>query len=293
MTEVRHDRSNLVGSLWMVFAMAAFAIEDAFVKGAAAILPIGEVLVLFGAGGMLVFAGIALATGQPLYNADVFSRMMRIRACFEVTGRLFYVLALALTPLSTTTAILQATPIVVVLAAAILFGETIGLRRWIAILAGFVGVLIIMRPAGDGFSALSFLAVIGMLGFAGRDLASRAAPRSIATSVLGVYGFAAIVLAGLLYSILWERDAYVLPDPATSAMIALAVVAGVIAYTALMKAMRTGAVSVVTPFRYTRILFGIALGVLFFGEQIDGAMLIGSGIIVAAGIVILMPARIR
>jgi len=65
------------------------------------------------------------------------------------------------------------------------------------------------------------------------------------------------------------------------------VLAGVIAYSCLMKAMRTGEVSAVTPFRYTRLLFGIALGVLVFGEQLSTQMLVGSGLVVVSGLFIL------
>lgn len=281
------SKVNLVGSLWMVAAMALFALEDAMVKATAARLPVGEVLVLFGLGGAILFAGTAMMRGEMLFGADVVSRPMRVRACFEVTARLFYVLALALTPLSATTAILQATPIVVVLGAVFLFKEDVGWRRWAAILIGLAGVLIVLRPGAESFSALSVLALIGMLGFAGRDLASRAAPRSVATSVLGFYGFAAIVLAGILYALLWERSRFVVADPAATALLSTAIVCGVLAYSALMKAMRTGAVSVVTPFRYTRLLFGVALGVLVFGEQIDLPTAVGSLVIVLAGIAIL------
>ncbi len=285
-TIARDGKANLMGSLWMVAAMAIFAGEDAMVKATSAHLPIAEVLVLFGLGGTVVFAIVAMARREPLFGPAILSRAMRIRACFEVTARLFYVLALALTPLSATTVILQATPIVVVLGAAMLFREQVGWQRWLAILVGLAGVLIVLRPGAESFSALSILALIGMLGFAGRDLASRAAPRSVTTSVLGVYGFVAIVVAGALYALLWEREAFIVPDAAAAAFLSTAVACGVLAYAALMKAMRTGAVSVVTPFRHTRLLFGIALGVLVFGERLDLPTLAGSLIIVLAGIII-------
>ena len=139
LARIRTDRrANVVGSLWMVAAMAAFAVEDALVKGVTARLPVAEILVIFGLGGALIFAGVAAWRGESLFNADVLSRPMRVRVCFEVTARLFYTLALAPTPLSTTTAILQATPIVVVLGASLLFGEKVGWRRWTAIVVGLV-----------------------------------------------------------------------------------------------------------------------------------------------------------
>jgi drug/metabolite transporter (DMT)-like permease len=284
---IRTDRrANVAGSLWMVGAMAAFAVEDALVKAVTKVLPVAEVLMLFGAGGALIFAATALARAEPLTSADVVSRPMRVRVCFEVTGRLFYTLALALTPLSATTAILQATPIVVVAGAALIFGETVGWRRWTAIAVGLAGVLIILRPTPGSFSPLSILAVLGMLGFAGRDLASRAAPRSVSTAVLGFYGFLALMLAGALFAF-WEQERFLVPGGRTALMLVAIAGWGAAAYAGLMKAMRTGTVATVTPFRYSRLIFGIALGVLVFGETVDLAMALGCAVIVAAGLFIL------
>ncbi|HQC99073.1 MAG TPA: hypothetical protein PK306_25540, partial [Aquabacterium sp.] len=96
--QASHD--NLKGIGWMVAAMVAFALEDAFVKAAARHLPIGEVLVLFGLGGMLAFAAFPNRGGAPLVHRAAVSAPMLVRAAFEFVGRLFYVLAVALTPLS-------------------------------------------------------------------------------------------------------------------------------------------------------------------------------------------------
>lgn len=287
MNDVDHGRrANLIGSLWMVAAMAGFAIEDVFLKIAAQTLSISQILMMFGAGGAAVFALWARVTGDALVSRAVLSRPMRIRVVFEILGRLFYVLAIALTPLSAATVILQATPIVVVAGAALFFGERVGWRRWAAILVGLLGVIVIIQPGADSFSILSLLAVLGMFGFAGRDLASRAAPASLGTSVLGVYGFLAVIVAGALFS-LWEARPLVLPDAGTWGIMAGAVFAGVAAYSALMKAMRTGDVSAVTPFRYTRLLFGIGCGVVLFGETLSVAMVVGCGLIVVSGLFIL------
>lgn len=279
-------RANLIGSLWMMAAMVAFAFEDAFVKAVSEAHPVGQVLLVFGFGGAVLFAAVARIEKKRLLNPDVLSRAMGIRVVFEVVGRLFYVLALALTPLSSTTAILQATPIIVVLGAAILFGEKVGWRRWTAIIIGLIGVLIILRPTADSFSALSLLAVIGTIGFAGRDLASRAAPVSLSTSILGFYGFVAIILAGISFSI-WDGKAFTWLNTESLLYLLGAVLMGAFAYAALMKAMRTGDVSAVTPFRYTRLLFGIALGMILFGEEPDMMMIIGCVVVVLSGLFIL------
>lgn len=284
--EIATDRrANLLGSVWMIAAMAIFAIEDAFVKAASVTVPVGEVLIFFGLGGAAIFACLARINNEPLFVRDVVSRPMRIRVIFEIIGRLFYVLAISMIPLSAATVILQATPLVVVAGAALVFGETVGWRRWAAILLGLVGVIVIVQPGADNFSMLSVLAVVGMIGFAGRDLASRAAPASLSTFILGLYGFLSIVVAGLIFSV-WQAVPFILPDIMVSGHLIGAVLAGVAAYSCLMKAMRTGEVSAVTPFRYTRLLFGIALGVLFFGEQLTVAMLVGSSLIVISGLFI-------
>ncbi len=285
-----NPRSNLIGSAWMIAAMALFALEDALLKSASAEIPIWQVLALFGTGGTLIFASVALVRGTRLFQPDVLSRPMKIRVVFEIFGRLFYVLAIALTPLSSATVILQATPLVVVAGAALFFGETVGWRRWSAILIGLVGVVIIIQPTGDSFSLLSILAVLGMLGFAGRDLASRAAPATLGTEVLGFYGFVCIIVAGLAYRF-WEGAPLQPLTPTVSLHMAGAIVMGVMAYAALMKAMRTGEISSVTPFRYSRLLFGIGLGVAMFGERLDQAMWIGSALIVASGLYILWRGR--
>ncbi len=276
-------RENLVGIFWMIAAMAVFSVEDVLVKTATRQLPVGQVLVLFGTGGAILFACLAGRTGSSLIPAQVFSKVMLIRAVFELAGRLFYGLAIALTPLSSATALLQATPIIVVLGATAFFGEAVSWRRWCGIIAGLVGVMIILRPAAQDFSALSLLAVVGTLGFAGRDLASRAAPASLSTWVLGLYGFLTVVGAGALFS--WfDGKPFVWPTLANAMGIAGAAVAGVFAYAALMKAMRSGSVSVVTPFRYTRLLFGITLGVAIFGERVDAPMIVGCVVIIGSGL---------
>lgn len=279
-------KADLIGSAFMVLAMALFAVEDAFIKTAALTLPIGQVLILFGLGGACVFAALLRLNAMTLFVPDVLSRPMRIRAVFEVTGRLFYVLAIAMIPLSAATVILQATPLVVVAGAAIVFGETVGWRRWTAIIVGLIGVIIIIQPGTDSFSALSLLAIIGMFGFAGRDLASRAAPASIGTLRLGLYGFCAVIVAGALYT-LWEGAGVIRPTLLAALSLLGAVGAGVAAYASLMKAMRTGDVSAVTPFRYTRLLFGIGMGVVLFGERLTTATWAGSALIVLSGLFIM------
>jgi drug/metabolite transporter (DMT)-like permease len=273
---------NLRGSIFMVLAMAGFAVEDVFLKAAARELPVGQILLLFGLGGMMAFAVLARRQGERLLHPAILTRPVLIRAGFESSGRLFYTLAIALTPLSSVSAILQATPIVVVAGAALVFGEKVGWRRWAAILVGFGGVLVILRPGFEAFSPLSLLAVAGMLGFAGRDLATRAAPPVLSHRQLGVYGFAMMLPAGALLLALGGGAR--LPSAGAAGLLAAATLVGVAAYYALTVAMRTGEVGVVTPFRYTRLVFALGLGVAVFAERPDAATLAGSAIVVGSGL---------
>lgn len=281
--------NNLRGGLFMIAAMAGFAVEDMFLKSAARQVPVGEILMIFGSAGMICFAILAKSQGARLLNPAIFSTPILMRAAFEVMGRLFYTLAIALTPLSSASAILQATPLVVVAGAALIFAEKVGWRRWTAIIVGFVGVLIILRPGLAGFTPLSILAVLGMLGFAGRDLATRATPKNISNHVLGVYGFAMMVPTGIGL-LVWTGGA-VVPDGPASIALAAATVFGVAGYFALTVAMRVGEVSLVTPFRYTRLLFALVFGTIVFAERPDAATLLGSAIIVASGIYTLLRGR--
>lgn len=281
---------NLRGSLFMVAAMLGFAIEDMLLKAAAgAGLSVGLILMLFGAGGTLGFATLTLRRGEALWHPAMASRAVLARAGSEMGGRLFYTAALAFGALSTTSAILQAAPLVVVAGAAILFGEKVGWRRWTAILFGFAGVLVILRPDADGLSWASLFAVLGMLGFSGRDLATRAAPKALSTMQLGVCGFIVLVPTGALLAA-WDGG-FAMPGWAGLGFVALGTCVGVAAYTALTLAMRTGDVSVVTPFRYSRLLFGVGLGVLVFGERPDLWTGVGSAMVLAAGLYTMLRER--
>jgi len=280
---------NTRGSLYMVIAMAAFALEDMFIKSAAAQIPVGEILALFGFGGMCAFILLTWRRKERVIHPAILSKPILLRVICEVTGRVFFTLALALTPISSASAILQATPLVVVMGAAIFFGEKVGWRRWMAIMIGFIGVLMIIRPGLEGFEASSLLALIGMLGFAGRDLATRAASPALSNMQLGVYGFFIMVPTGL--AMLLYTGGGVIPSALSAAQIVGATLFGTLAYYALTVAMRTGEVSVVTPFRYTRLVFALVVGALVFSERPDFMTLLGSAIIIGGGIYTLLRSR--
>jgi drug/metabolite transporter (DMT)-like permease len=276
---------NHRGALFMTLAMFCFALEDMALKAAMRDVPVGQAMLIFGLGGTLVFALIAKRSAQPALHPAVTSPLMLLRSLSEVCGRLFYSIAIALTDISTVSSILQATPLIVALGAVVFFGEKITPARWIAIFVGFLGVLLILRPGLDGFEPASIFAVLGTLGFAGRDLATRGSPVSMSTAQLGVLGFLVLSFSGALY-LAWTGEV-VVPNAASLALLAITTACGCIAYGALTKAMRSGDVGVVAPFRYSRLLFALIIGVVVFNERPDFLTLLGGAIVVASGIALL------
>ena len=280
---------NLRGSLFMILAMACFSIEDAFIKAAASSVHLGEILFLFGLFGTAFFVLLTKRRGLKIFHPAILCRAMLLRVIFEVMGRLFFSISLILIPLSTLSAILQATPLIVVMGAAFFFGEIVGWRRWSAIFIGLFGVLLIIRPGLEGFQAASLFAVLGTIGFAGRDLATRAAPKVLSNVQLGVYGFFILMPIGI--ALLLFSDDYLgiaLPSKVASLQISGTIVFGIAAYHALTIAMRMGEISVVTPFRYTRLVFALLIGVTIFGERPDALTLLGSAIVISGGIYTLL-----
>lgn len=273
---------NLRGSLFMVASMVGFTLEDSLIKHLTATMPLGQILMMIGLTGIVFFGLRARSQGDTLWTRSYFSRQMLWRSFFEVTGRLSYTASLMLVPLTLATAILQATPLVVVAGAAVLFGEQVGWRRWTAIFVGFLGVLIILRPGLEGFTPLSILSLIGMIGFAGRDLATRAAPPQLSNMQLGIAGFSVLSIAGFILS--FTGMGMVLPSGREMLVLGSTAVCGIAAYQFLTMAMRTGEVSSVTPWRYSRLIFAAIVGFLLFGEAPDSFTILGSVMIVASGV---------
>lgn len=280
---------NLRGILLMVAAMACFAVEDVFIKQVAERLPVGQILMILGAGGALAFALMARGRGQRLLSRALLTWPVMLRNLGEVVGTMGFVLALTLTSLSSASAIIQATPLAVTLGASLFLGAQVGWRRWSAIIVGFLGVLLIIRPGLEGFEPASLFAVQGVIGFAIRDLATRVTPRSVGSLQLSAYGFAFLVPLGALMLALSGGSAT--PTGPEAMRLAGALAAGVVGYYMLVEAMRVGDVAVVAPFRYARLLFALILAITVFGERPDALTLTGAAIIIASGLYTLLRER--
>jgi drug/metabolite transporter (DMT)-like permease len=189
---------NLRASLLMVGAMAGFAIEDAIIKYLSAVMPVGQIVLVIGAGGGAVFCLLTLDERAADREPAGAARRGAVRNLSEMVSAAAVVLAIALIPLAVVTAILQAMPLAVTLGAALFLREPVGWRRWSAILVGFLGVLIILRPGSAEFDPAALLALAAVLSLTARDLATRRVPKSVHSLQLTAWGFLMVIPAGLL-----------------------------------------------------------------------------------------------
>lgn len=274
---------NLRGAAIMVMAMFAFAIEDMLIKLMAAALPVGQIIGMLGFGSAILVGLILIVQRQALFARNMLTPAIATRAVGELVGTLGFVTAIALIPLSTASAILQATPLFVTLGAALFLQEAVGWRRWVAILVGFCGVLLIIRPGMDGFNWLSLFAVQGVIGLGLRDLATRRVPPETSSMQLSFLAFLVLIPAAAI--LMWINQTSLVPlSSANWTYFTIALLIGIIAYYGIVSAMRVGEVSFVTPFRYSRILFALFIGITVFDENPDRMTLIGATIIVASGL---------
>jgi drug/metabolite transporter (DMT)-like permease len=285
------ERDNLRGSLLMVLAMAVFALEDMFFKWSAVGMPIGQILLASGLFGWAVFAVMARREGRRTFSRAALHPAVMWRNAGEMLGSFAYITALASVPLATVSAVLQAMPLAVTLGAALFLGETVGWRRWTAIFVGFLGVVLVIRPGMTGFEANLLWVLITVPALAVRDLASRRVPADCSTAQVSAWGLMAVSLLGA--GVLAIGPAPIWPTAWQAFVLFGALVFGTIGYWAITAATRTGEVSIVAPYRYTRLIFAILIGAFVFAEWPDRMTLIGAALIIGAGIYSFLRERAR
>jgi drug/metabolite transporter (DMT)-like permease len=273
---------NLTGILLMLAAMALFAVEDLFLKWLAVGLPLGQIILASGLLGAPVFVAMARAQGQRIFVKDALHPAVLARNIGEMVGTASFVAALAVVPLGTVAAVLQAMPLAVTLGAALFFREKVGWRRWTAIAVGFIGVLLVIQPGAEGFQAASLLVLVTVAGMSLRDLAARAIPAHVTTAQVSAWGLMAVTVLGA--GMLSVTDGARMVGVGEGVTLLGAVVFGTAGYWAVTKATRTGEVSVVAPFRYSRLVFSMSLGIVFLAERPDALTLLGAALIVGSGL---------
>ncbi|MGB3407477.1 MAG: DMT family transporter [Jannaschia sp.] len=273
---------NLRGAVLMMASMATFTFNDACIKLLAEGMPTWQAVFLRGVGVSILIALLAHRTGalaRPIPRADrgrVFAR-----ATAEVFAIIPFILALTHMPLANVTAILQALPLTITAAGAILLRERVGWRRWTAIMVGFAGVLLIVRPGTEGFNGWSLLAVLAVIIITARDLITRRLSPEVPS--LKVALFTAVGVTGLGF-ILSLRTPWEMPSAGQGGVVLLASVFILGGYLFSIMAMRVGEVAVVTPFRYTAMIWGLVLGFLVFGDWPTVPTFAGAALIAGTGL---------
>ncbi len=280
---------NLRAILAMMLSQLSFIFNDTLIKLATRELPGGEAIFIRGvfAFTFAVLLGLAMGALKPWLTRAMLPTVAW-RNVGEIGSTFFYLTALFHMPIGDATAILQFVPLAITAVAALFLGEPVGWRRWLATLAGFIGVMIVIRPGTTAFNAWSLLAFAGVFFSVLRDLSTRRISTEIPTIVLVVISAGVVATAALAF-LLIETWA----PPSRWALLHLAGAAVFLlgGYYFIIDAMRHGEIAVVAPFRYSIIVWAILAGVLIFGEKPDQTALLGTGIVIAAGIYTFMRER--
>lgn len=280
---------NLRGTAYMCLSMMAFTVNDTFMKAVTQSLPLFQTIALRGLLAMAGLALIAASTGafrQSLTRNDL--KLVGIRSLADVFATVFFLVALLHMPLANLSAILQAMPLAVTLGAALLYGDKIGWRRMTAILVGFVGVLIIIRPGTAGFDRYALLGVASVICVVARDLSVRPMKGHVPSVIVALGAAVAVTAMGAIGTLWGGWQAVSL---AQGLQILGAGSFLIVGYLCAVTAMRSGDIGVVAPFRYTSLLWAILLGWVAFGALPDFWTVTGSAIVVCAGIFTLLRER--
>ncbi|SEN68891.1 Permease of the drug/metabolite transporter (DMT) superfamily [Paracoccus alcaliphilus] len=273
---------NARAAMLMTLSMACFACEDTLLKLLSRGLPVGQILLMAGLLGMLAFGAWVALGPEGLRLRELLLPAVILRNLCEAVAGVCFLTALSMGDLSVASAILQALPLLMTLGAALFLAEPVGWRRWLSIVVGFVGVLMIVRPGTEGFQIGSVLALIAVLAIAVRDLVTRRLPVHIGSGMLTASAFGSMAIAGTVLMVLGGQG-FAQPGPAQSAITVLAVCFGLAGYITMVIATRIGEIGAIAPFRYSRLVFAIILGVIVFGERPDMWTLSGAAVIAVAG----------
>ncbi len=280
---------NLRGILLMCASMAAFTINDTFMKSVTLTLPLYQTI---GMRGLIAVLGLGLlvvltrAWRVQLNRRDGW--LILIRSLADVAATILFLEALLRMPLANLSAILQALPLLITLAAALVYGDKIGWRRMTAILVGLIGVLLIIRPGTEGFDRWSLLGLASVACVVVRDLSVRPLQGQVPSALVALGAAVSVTAMG------WIGAGVQGVQPLTGIEATKVLGAGlflIVGYLTSVMAMRSGDIGLVAPFRYTSLLWAIVLGLLVFGDLPDVWTLIGAVIVIGAGLFTLLRER--
>jgi drug/metabolite transporter (DMT)-like permease len=273
---------NLRGALYMCVAMAAFTINDAMMKAATQTLPLWQAIAMRGLLTLGPLVAIGAMTGRlVLRMGRRDAAAVGIRSLAEVASTLLFLAALVHMPLANLSAIMQSLPLAVTLAAWAVFGDKVGWRRMTAILVGFVGVLIIVRPGPAGFDHYALIGLASVAFVVVRDLSTRELSKAVPSATVAVAASLSVTATALALSLPGGWVGFSLRE---GMLIAGAAASLVVGYNFVVMVMRVGDIGFVAPFRYVSLLVALVLGWVVFGTIPDALTMFGAGLVVASGL---------
>jgi len=281
--------ANLRAMGLIVLGMGAFVVNDTLMKATSNELPLSQIIVLRGIISCLIMAPIVAMTSGLLNVVRVYSWPVFIRNVAEIGAVFTFLIALFHLPMANVSGVLQAVPLVITAAAALILREPVGWRRWTASAIGLLGVLLIVRPGTTDFSPYYFAALATVFCVTARDLATRMIPKSAPSFAITFITAIVVTVAG---AVLGLTETWQTPSLGALVRLAGAAVLVLIGYWTLIEAMRTAEISAVAPFRYSVVVWAILFGYLVFNEVPNLSTIIGSAIVISAGIYTLHRERI-
>ncbi|WP_342361099.1 DMT family transporter [Terrarubrum flagellatum] len=275
------QRSSWSGIAAMIGAMALFAANDALVKAYGSTLPVPQSMAIRGLISTFATLVVIVAMRQTSVISAAFDRIIILRALGECAAIFCLISALTRLPIGDVTAISQVAPLFILAGAAAFYGQHVSASSWGLALLGFAGVLLIAKPGATGFDPTMGLAVLTAIGFAARDLLSGkirsdAPAMAVALSTVAVVGLAGLVVA-LIRGWAPVKPEQVMGLGAAGLLLA---VGQALVYLAL----RLAPLADVSPFNYSKTLFGAAAGYFVFRERPDLLTLAGMGLVIASGV---------
>jgi drug/metabolite transporter (DMT)-like permease len=291
MKEVETDRvfmhisSNLRGIIYMVLAGITFVLCDSFLKLMLLDVPPFQSLVLRGLTATGWCFALLLALGLWRQVPLALEKWTLARALAEVIAVSCFILALAQVPLADITAIYQTAPLLVLAGASVVWGEQVGLVRWLLIGLGLAGALLVAQPGRDGGSPLALLGFITAFAAALRDLLTRKAPATTPGLVVAFGVIVCVLIAAAINNLLFESWA-----PVTAQTWVYAMGAGffvMLGHYFVFLSFRHATARVVAPFYYSFTLMAVVAGSVFFSEYPNALSLVGIAMIIACGLGVL------
>lgn len=281
---------NLRGIVALCAATACFVFNDAMVKLAAERLPTGEIITVRGLVTLSILVVAVMVTGQFRHLPRLKQRAVIARSILEPVVAVIYITALAHVPLAELTAIALTTPLMMTAASVVILRERVGWRRWSAVLVGFAGMLLVVKPSPSGIDFYAFLGVLTCVGVTTRDLITRRIDPATPSLIISFATSLAVLALGLAISL---GETWFWPTGLEFLWLAIAAVGVAIANIFIVMAFRGVEVSVVSPFRYSAMVWALALGIGIWGVLPDRWSMAGIALIVGAGLYVLHRERLR